>query len=180
VLLNLVTRDPVGNRKYWPRYGWVPSYFEDHANYSMTFSDQVIILVAEGVFARFPALRIVLQEGGFTWLPALLWRWAGLTGLLKDDLPQLELLPSKYCRRHLWFTTQPIEEPERPRTSWGCCAGCGWTTATSLRPTTAHWDFDSPDQTIPAWVSPELRAKIFWPNALDLYDCLPHTPSSPE
>ena len=46
------------------------------------FQSQLTSLVAEGVFDRFPALRIALIESGFAWLPAFLWRfdkgWRGL------------------------------------------------------------------------------------------------------
>ena len=31
---------------------------------------------------------------------------------LKQELPHLQRLPSEYLRSNIWFTTQPIEEPE--------------------------------------------------------------------
>ena len=44
--------------------------------------DSVLNLVVEGVFDHFPTLRMALIEGGWTWLPSLMWRfdkdWKGL------------------------------------------------------------------------------------------------------
>jgi len=205
VLLNLVTRDPLGNRRYWPVYeaaaghglpvaihvagtsgrpkssaGWLSSYFEDHAGYSLTFLEQLISLVAEGVFERFPTLRIVFQEGGFTWLPALLWRLDRAFGLLRDDLPHLELTPSEYCRRQLWFTTQPIEEPERPADFLWTLQRLQMDDRLLFATDYPHWDFDSPDQSLPPGLAPGLKERIFWRNALDLYDRLPRPDREPE
>jgi predicted TIM-barrel fold metal-dependent hydrolase len=199
ILVNLVSRDPLGNRKYWPIYeaavhhdlpvaihvagtsgrpkssvGWVSSYFEDHADYAMTFLEQVISLVAEGVFERFPGLKVVLQEGGFTWLPPLMWRMDRAYSLLHDDLPALEMLPSEYCRKHFWFTTQPIEEPHRPSDFMRVVRQLDMDDRFLFATDYPHWDFDAPDRAIPASVPKALRRQMFSGNALALYRGLPH------
>ena len=119
VLLPAHSPAPYGNRRYWPLYaaavehdlvvgihfggapgspptasGW-PSYdVDDYVNMATLFQSQVLSLIAEGVFAQFPTLRVSLVEGGFTWLPALLWRmdkeWKGL----RREVPWLKQLPS--------------------------------------------------------------------------------------
>ena len=49
---------------------------------AQVFQSQLLSLIVEGVFDRFPNLRVALIEGGLTWLPSLMWRfdkeWKGL------------------------------------------------------------------------------------------------------
>lgn len=198
VLFNVVTMAPVGNRHYWPIYeaatahdlpvalhvaggsghpmtgcGWPSFYYEDHTGYQQSFLDQVTSLIAEGVFERFPNLKIVLQEGGFTWMLPLMWRLDRSYGLLREHLPSLERLPSEYGREHFWFTTQPIEEPERPEYFMQMVERLGMDDKYLFATDYPHWDFDAPDQALPASVPADLRRKIFSGNALSLYSRLP-------
>ncbi len=101
-------RSPLGRRQNWPIFaaaerhglpvgihagstyrhpvtpvGWpARSFVEDYVNQAAAFASQLTSLVAEGVFAKFPDLTVVLLESGVSWLPAHLWRltkfWKGL------------------------------------------------------------------------------------------------------
>ena len=71
-------------------------------------------LVFEGVFERFPKLKVVLIEGGFAWAPALGWRMDKHWERMRAEMPHVKRPPSEYVREHVWFTTQPIEEPDDP------------------------------------------------------------------
>ena len=41
---------------------------------SHVFQSQLTSLISEGTFAEFPELRVTMVEGGWTWLPSLMWR----------------------------------------------------------------------------------------------------------
>src|SRR5947209_7024396 len=62
--------------------GWPSYYIEEYVGMAQVFQTQVLSLIVEGVFDRFPGLRVALVEGGWTWLPSLMWRidkdWKGL------------------------------------------------------------------------------------------------------
>jgi hypothetical protein len=188
------TAEPLGRRKYWPLYeaaarhdlpigihfgahgAWPISgvghpsfYIEYHAGQLTTFQEQVISLVCEGVFERFPALKVVLIEGGFGWLPPLMWRLDRAWGKLKAEAPHLQRLPSEVMRQHLWFTTQPVEEPHDPNDFAQLIDDLGMDDHMMFSTDYPHWDFDAPDHAIPTTVPAELRAKIMAGNARALY-----------
>jgi predicted TIM-barrel fold metal-dependent hydrolase len=125
--------------------------------------------VVSGVFDRYPDLKIVLAEGGFGWLPTLMWRFDAQLQRLGDEVNALQRTPSEYIREHFWFTTQPIEEPERPRDLLKLLEHLQMDGRALFATDYPHWDFDAPDSTLPTAVPEELKAKIFGGNALDLY-----------
>ena len=149
--------------------GWPSFYIEDHAAMALAFQSQVVSLVVEGVFERFPTLRVVLIEGGFAWLPSLMWRLDKHWARLADEVPHLTRPPSEYVREHLWVTTQPIEEPPDPRHLLAVFDGMGGTDRIMFSTDYPHWDFDDPDRAIRVKLPPAMRARILGGNALSLY-----------
>ena len=79
-----------------------------------TFQAQVISLIFEGVFHQFPTLKFVLIEGGFAWIPPMLWRMDSAWRKLGSEVPHVTEPPSELFRRHFWVSTQPMEEPFQP------------------------------------------------------------------
>lgn len=71
----------------------------------------VASMIFEGVFERFPKLRVVLQEAGVLWAVPYLWRldqdWKGL----RVQTPWVKRFPSEYFREHFRLTTQWVESP---------------------------------------------------------------------
>ena len=186
-------REPMGRRKYWPIYeacaahglavmshafgsggqpitgaGWPSYYIEDHVGPSQSMQANVISLVVEGVFERVPTLRVVSAENGFGWAPALMWRLDTTYDLLRGEAPHLTRRPSEYIREHVWFCTQPVEEPHRADDLLWLIEQVG-VDHLIFASDYAHWDWDAPDTVLPARLPDDVKWKIYFDNARALY-----------
>ncbi len=139
VLMLVMGDQPLGKRAYWPIYeaaqfhglpigihagssyrnpptpvGWPSFHTEDYANQAQAFQGALTSLVAEGVFAKFAELTVVLIESGWTWLPAHLWRldkfWRGV----RMEVPWVDRPPSRIVRDRVRLTLQPVDAPPDP------------------------------------------------------------------
>ena len=193
VFLLSKTNEPLGQRRYWPIYeaaaatgmpigihafgnggwpnttsGWASYYIEEMVGHSMAQQAVLTSLILEGVFERIPSLKIVLIEGGLAWAASLGWRLDAQWKKLKQELPGLKRAPSEYIRSNVWFTTQPIEEPD-PRTQLAeAFDWIGWDRilfATDY----PHWDYDDPAQALPFKMTEAQRRGIFQDNAKKVY-----------
>ncbi len=193
ILLIARTKDPLGNRKYWKIYeaaeeynlpigihfggvagpitgaGWPSYYIEDHGGMPQAFHTQVISYVCEGIFERFPSLKIVLIEGGFAWMPPLIWRLDATWKKLRREVPALKRKPSEYIRNHFWLSTQPMEEPPKREYFEQLLEQMDMNDKLMFATDYPHWDFDAPDRALPSFLKPELRRKILADNARKLY-----------
>ena len=125
-------------------------------------------LVFEGVFERFPKLKVVLIEGGFAWAPALCWRMDKHWERMREEVPHLKRPPSEYVREHVWFTTQPIEEPDHPQHLAEVIDWLGWDRL-MFSTDYPHWDFDDPQHAFKFTMTEAQKAKVFRDNAKALY-----------
>ena len=91
--------------------GGVPrSYGERHAVLPQIGSANILDMIVSGTFERFPQLRIVMAEWGFTWLTWLMSRMDYLWERERDTAPWVKRRPSEYVAEHFTFTTQPLDE----------------------------------------------------------------------
>lgn len=194
VLFAARTSEPLGRRRFWKIYeaaqrhdlpvgvhfgsaggvpitgaGWPSYYIEDHCGMPQTFQAHLTSLVCEGVFEHFPGLKFVAIEGGFAWLPALMWRLDRSWRRLREEVPHLRRAPSEYLREHLWLTTQPMEEPARPEHFHQLLEHLDMTDRLMFATDYPHWDFDAPDQALPVKLPVEVERKIMAENARALF-----------
>jgi uncharacterized protein len=193
VLLLSRTAEPMGSKRYWPIFqaaceaglplgvhafgfggypvtgsGWPSFYLEDMVGHAQSMQSMVTSFVVEGVFERFPTLKLVLIESGFAWLPPLAWRLDKLWRRLKAETPLLKRLPSEYIRDHIWLTTQPMEEPLPREQVLDSIDWIGWDRllfATDY----PHWDYDDPSAVLPMPIDAAKRQAFFMANAQALY-----------
>ncbi|MCW0214300.1 MAG: amidohydrolase family protein [Pseudonocardia sp.] len=143
VLLPASAPAPLGQRSFWPVYaaaeaagvpvavhpgvgganplspvGWPAHHVEDYAGAALTLQSQLTSLVAEGVFAAYPGLRVVLLESGVTWLPSLMWRFDKNWKALRREVPWVDRPPSQVIREHVLLSTTPLDAPPALDRAW--------------------------------------------------------------
>ncbi|MBX2998464.1 MAG: amidohydrolase [Caldilineaceae bacterium] len=194
VILPVRSEAPYGNRRYDPIYaaavahdlavgiqyggapghpstpsGWALTFLEEYAGMASVFQSQVISLVIEGAFDRFPALRVALIESGFTWMPSLMWRldkeWKGL----RNNTPWVKRLPSEYIREHMRVTTQPLDAPPDPQMLRQIIDQLESEDLLLFASDYPHWRFDQPEEAWPLQTEEPLLRKILSENAREFY-----------
>jgi predicted TIM-barrel fold metal-dependent hydrolase len=143
-------------------------FVEWHTLVSQVFMSQAVSIVFNGVLDRFENLKVILVEGGFSYVPHLMWRADQQYRELRHEVPWLKRMPSEAMRAQLRFATQPIEEFTAPQLS-GLIDQMGSEELLCFSTDYPHWDFDSPLRALPAALPKELADRIFLENALDLY-----------
>ena len=155
--------------------GWPNYYIEDYAAQAQGFQSQMASLICEGVFQRFPELRVAIVEGGFAWLPDLMWRldknWRGL----REEVPWLDRLPSEIVVDHLRVTSQPLYEPDDRGHLLALLEMMSADRMLMFSCDYPHWDADDP---IAAWtrMPPDLVRRVMHDNPRELYRRLAAAP----
>jgi uncharacterized protein len=194
VYLPVVSEAPYGHRRNWPIFeaaarndlvvslqfggspgnpptgaGWPSYYLEEYAAMSQVFQTQILNLCVEGVFDQFPTLRMAMIEGGWTWLPSLMWRidkdWKGL----RREVPWNTQAPSEYIRERMRFSLQPLDASPDPRHMLMLVDQLGSDDLLMFSTDYPHWQFDQPEEALPEGLSPTQRRKILSENARDFY-----------
>src|SRR5207248_2420177 len=148
--------------------GWPSFYIEEMVGHAQCQQTVLASLVLEGVFERHPTLKMIMIEAGFGWAPSLSWRLDKTFERLRSEVPHLKRRPSEYIRDHIWWTTQPMEDPEQRDHLFQLIDWIGWDRllfATDY----PHWDYDDPSRALPAGVSDANRDAFYLGNARKLY-----------
>jgi predicted TIM-barrel fold metal-dependent hydrolase len=194
IIISPRSSEPLGNRRYWPIFeaaeradlpiglhpaaisggspstgsGWPTYYLQEHQTFNTSAQETIASLVFEGVFERFPRLRVALIESGFSWVPSLCWRMDKQWERWRREVPHLKRRPSEYVREQVWFATQPMEEPENPEHLAEIIDWIGWDRML-FSTDYPHWDFDDPRYAVKVRMTEAQKAMLFRDNAKRLY-----------
>jgi predicted TIM-barrel fold metal-dependent hydrolase len=194
VLLFAMNEALLGRRIYWPVYaaaerlglaigihagsvyryapmaaGWPAHRVQDYIAQSAAFESQLLSFLAEGVFQKFPSLRVVLLESGFSWLPHLLWRnnkaWRGM----RPETPWIDRPPAEILREHVRVTLQPVDLPKNDAAALKkTIEHIGSDRMLLFSTDYPHWQFDGGDA-LPAGLSADTARRILVDNPFETY-----------
>jgi predicted TIM-barrel fold metal-dependent hydrolase len=147
----------------WPRY-----FIEWHTMAApQAAQNQVMSLIVNGTFDKYPDLKVVMLESGVTWIHWLMWRLDQQYRELRTNIPWVKRLPSEHIRSNVKVATQPITEVT-PGEFQALVEMTETQDVFVFASDYPHYDADSAD-TVLAALPDELRFKIRWRNALDAY-----------
>jgi uncharacterized protein len=196
ILLLVMHDHPLGKRHYWPIYaaaekhglpvgihagsayrhpvtplGWPTYYTEDYAAQAAAFQAALSSLVCEGVFTKFPDLKVVLLESGFTWLPAHLWRLTKFWRGLRMEVPWVDRAPTDIVRSNVRLTVTPFDAPPSAEMLQKLMEHMGSDEILLFSTDYPHWQFDG-EAVLPDGLSRELVRKIMIDNPRATYSRL--------
>ena len=107
--------DTISDTLSHPTAGGLPSTFAEIS--SLSFSSiltHVQSMIVQGVFEKFPGLRLFVSGAGTAWMPGLFFRldvnWRGL----RREVPWVRRRPSEYFRENVRVSTWPLDRPAAP------------------------------------------------------------------
>lgn len=124
-------------------------------------------MVATGVFARFPRLRVVVNDAGVSWLPLLLDRLDHFYPHLREEAPSLAPRPTDHLRGRVSVTTHPLRGSD-PAFLAACIQALG-ASSVLFGSDWPHFDADSPDDARALPLPDDAKRRILGANALALF-----------
>lgn len=193
VLMLAMGDTPLGRRANWPIYaaaarhglpigihagsnyhnpttptGWSSYSTEEYVNQAQAFQTQLASLICEGVFTKFPELRVVLIESGLTWLPACIWRLTKFWRSLRSEVPWVGQPPAEIVRHNVRLTLQPVDAPADATQLERMWEHMDSDEVLLFSTDYPHWQFDA-EGPLPAELSAASRRKILIDNPLSTY-----------
>ncbi len=95
--------------------GHPTTYFEWFGSLPQSYMAHIMSMVSEGVFERFPDLKVVLYDAGVFWLPHVMWRFDKNWKAQRSETPWVKQAPSRYILDHFYLTTYPLEAAPDPK-----------------------------------------------------------------
>lgn len=153
-----------------PTAGGLPATYGEYAALGQqTMMGHVGSMIMQGIFDRFPNLRVLLVGGGASWVAAYLWRLDYWFKTNSNEVPWLDRLPSEVFVEHVRLGTHALERPADSDALRTALAAVGGIERLMLY-TSCYPEFDSeePDG-VGARLPSEWHSQIFQQNALEFF-----------
>ncbi|WP_135468127.1 amidohydrolase family protein [Crenalkalicoccus roseus] len=148
--------------------GWPTYLIEDHVAFAQTFQSQLLSLIAEGAFTKFPRLKVVLLGAGIGWVPNFLWRGVKMWRALRKEIPWVDRSPAEIFREQVRLSIQPADAPEEPDDLAALLDMIGSEEVLLFATDWPHWRFDG-TEALPRGLPERLLPRLLRGNALDTY-----------
>ncbi len=148
--------------------GHPSTYFEWYGSVPQNYMAHIMSLVTEGVFQKFPTLKIVLYEGGIFWLPHIMWRFDKNWKAQRAETPWVTEPPSAYILRHFYSTTYPLEAAADPAHVAQICEMMDAEHRLLYSGNYPHWEGGDPSDMLTA-LPESIKSRVMTENALAVY-----------
>jgi predicted TIM-barrel fold metal-dependent hydrolase len=191
VFLPTVTDRQYGDPHYWPIFEAalrhdLPVAFH-HANHTQTVlgyprtytewhtvaapqaaQNQLLSLICNGLFDKFPELKVVFLEASVGWLPWFMARLDQQYRESRSEIPWVKRLPSEHMRTSVRLATQPLSDL-KPGEFQRLIAETGSERMFMFSTDYPHYDADSAASVLPKSMATEIRQRIRYLNAAETY-----------
>jgi predicted TIM-barrel fold metal-dependent hydrolase len=144
------------------------SYGERHVALTQVGAANVVDAIVNGTLEKFPELKFVMVEWGFSWLSSLLPRMNHFWLKDPEAAAKIKKLPSDYVAQAFTFTTQPLDETDTPGELTALLETPGFEQTLLFSSDYPHYDADDPDFVIRR-IPERMRAAVCFENALRVF-----------
>jgi predicted TIM-barrel fold metal-dependent hydrolase len=148
--------------------GAINYFLEYYALVPETFMSHLTSFITNGVFDRYPSLKVVLVESGVAWIPPYLWRLDANYKGLRREIPWTQRLPSEHFKAHVRVSLNPPEAPADPAEWLRLVEALGGPDVLVFGSGYPQWDAASVAEVRAVLPEPWL-ARVFAENAVELY-----------
>ncbi|MGN6672024.1 MAG: amidohydrolase family protein, partial [Thermomicrobiales bacterium] len=148
--------------------GYPTYYIETRMARPQMAMAHAVSFIAEGVFEKYPRLKVLIDECDQFWAVGLMWHMDADWKSLRDQTPWVKRLPSEYFREHIRIGSQPLLEPENDE-QFFCMLDALHAEETLVYSSDwPHWDWDDPATTFPK-LPERLHRRVFCENAREMF-----------
>ncbi len=148
--------------------GYPTYYIETRMARPQMAMAHAVSFIAEGVFEKYPGLKVLFNECDQFWAVGLMWHMDADWKSLRDQTPWVKRLPSDYFRAHIRVGTQPMLEPDTGEHFWMMLDALHAEETLVFSSDWPHWDWDDPATTFPK-LPERLHRRVFSENARALF-----------